>query len=302
MSKEIIKKIYFYRLLMEMDGEFVNASDAFSEINEIPFDNDERYYELKNGNKWAMYVDSCENPIRARMGTRRENELPEVECAGNLTPLDIPPKSGLYEPTHFTLFSDNVVGVEYNHYGPRISSLNQYIPRKIPDVVDKITIHPLMKRDVLETIQDIGEVRSFSFAAHRDMGLLIKQLDKNLSAGFEALKRTSDSEMIEVVLKNPQYSRDKVELPLISNIANLISWLRKSEVKDGVNKFKIHAQDTTLDEYRTFDLLQEYIMSEKQVITIDETHRTVNSNAMYAAIHQAYRDCKSEINRTIKGS
>lgn len=297
MSKDITKKIHFYKLIMKLNGDLVNASDVFSEINKIPFDNDERYFKLKNGNKWAMHVDSYENPIRARMGTRRENELPEVECAGKLTPLDIPPESGLYEPTHFTLFPDYVIGVEYNHYGPRISSLMQYIPTKIPDVVDDVIIVPLMKKDVLEAIYDIGEVKSFSFAAHRDMELLMKQLDKNLAGAFKALKDTSDSEIIEIVLKSARRSKKSVNLPLIPNLVN---WLKKPDVVDGVNKLKIHALDTTLDEYKTFDLLQEYIMSEEQVITIDETHRTVNSNSMYAAIHKAYIDCKSEINKTLK--
>ncbi|WP_321430506.1 hypothetical protein [uncultured Methanolobus sp.] len=297
MSKEITKKIYFYRLIMKMDGIIVSASDVFAEIDKLSFNNGDRYYNLENGNKWAMYVDSHQSPIRARMGTRRENELPEIECDGNLTPLNIPPKSGLYEPTHFTLFPNNVVGVEYNHYGPRISSLKWYIPRKIPDIVDDVILLPLMKKDVLETIHDIGEIRSFSFAAQRDMGAFVKQLDKHLSAAFDALKETSDSEMIEIVLKSPRYSRDNIKLPLVDNLKK---WLGISEVREGVDKLKINALDTTLDEYKTFDLLQEYIMSEKQVITIDDKHRTVNSNAMYAAIHQAYTDCKPEINRTIK--
>lgn len=298
MSKEINKKIHFYRLFMKKDGLIVNPSTVFSVINQIPFDNDERYYDLENGNKWAMYIDSTENPISARMGTRRENELPAVECAGSMTLLNIPPNSGLYEPTHFTLFPDHVIGVEYNHYGPRISSLKWYIPRKVPDIIDEVILLPLMRKDVLDSINDIGEIKSFEFAAQRNMGQLIQELDANLSSAFNALKDTSDSEMIEVVMKSARYSKNKMDLPLMSKLGK---WLGKPEVIESVDKLKLRARDINLDEYKNFDLLQEYIMGEKQVITIDETHRTVNSNAMYAAIFQAYRDCKPEINKTIKG-
>ena len=298
MLKEINKKIHFYRLFMKKEGKIVDPSTVFSGINQIPFANDERYYNLENGNKWAMYIDSIANPINAKMGTRRENELPTVECAGNMTLLNIPPKSGLYEPTHFTLFPNQVIGVEYNHYGPRISSLKWYIPRKIPDIIDEVVILPLMRTDVLDSINDIGEIKSFEFAAQRNMGQLIEELDVNLSSAFNALKDTSDSEMIEVVMKSARYSKNKMDLPLMSKLGK---WLGKTEVSENVDKLKLRARDINLNEYKDFDLLQEYIMGEKQVITIDETHRTVNSNAMYAAIYQAYRDCKPEIIKTIQG-
>ena len=77
-----------------------------------------------------------------------------------------------------------------------------------------------------------------------------------------------------------------------------------AKIKSGLDilkELKLAYELEIISAHRTPDLLQEYIMGEKQVITIDETHRTVNSNAMYAAIYQAYRDCKPEIIKTIQG-
>ena len=40
---------------------FMDYQLLYQALNQIPFDNDKRYYDLENGNKWAMYIDSTEN-------------------------------------------------------------------------------------------------------------------------------------------------------------------------------------------------------------------------------------------------
>jgi len=296
MPETIDRKIYFYKMEIKKDGRTVQPEPIFSAINQMPFNEDGRYFQLNDGNMWSMYVDSTNLPLKARIGTIRKKGLPMMERRGQTSPLTIPPDAGLYEPMHFMIFQNNVVGFEYNFYGPRPGSLKFYLPKKVPNLVDEVELVPLIRRDVHDLLSRIGEVKAFRLKIHRDMGKLLRDLDDNLPDAIEAAKHASDAEYIEIVFRARKYSRHGINIPFLSRLAD---WLSRSEVRAAVDTLKIRARDEITQSVEEFDLLQEYLLSVKQVVKQDDIHRSVNTNAMYAAINEAYTELRVEINRII---
>jgi len=296
MPDTIDRKIYFYRIELKKNGQTVSLEPIFSTINQMPFDKNGRYLQLSDGNMWSICIDSINSPLKVRIGTIRKKGLPMMERHGQTSPLTIPPDAGLYEPMHFIVFPNNVVGFEYNFYGPRPGSLKYYLPKKLPNLVDEVELVPLTRRDVHDLLSRIGEVRVFRLKIHRDMGELLKELDDNLPDAIEAAKHASDAEYIEIVFRSKKYSRHGINIPFLNRLA---SWLSRSEVRAAVDTLKIRARDEITQSVEEFDLLQEYLLSVKQVLKQDDIHRSVNTNAMYSAIQEAYNELSPEINRII---
>lgn len=289
MSDTAEKKIYFYKIFMKKGNNSVNCDQVFSKIGSLPFTNEGRYFELKNENCHSTYVDSIASTLRANIGVIRRKDLPMKEQNGVTSLLDLPIDVGLYEPTHFVIFPNNVLGTEYNYYGPRISCLKDYITHKVPDLVDEVELIPLMKHDFMEQLSKIGEIKLFRLKVHVDNIVLTGLLNKSLQSALENMRTISgDADYIEVVLN----SRYDIQLSFLDKLAY---WLRRSEVKDNVSILQLRARNEETMKIETFDLLQEYMLSVKQVIKRDKIHRSVDKNSMYNAIEESYEELRPEI-------
>ena len=294
----IEKKIYFYKMNLRNESKPVKFQEVFSHINSLPFDKTGRYLELYDGNARSMFVDRISSRVAFRIGTKRINGLPSVETHGETSLLEIPPDSGLFEPVHCIVFPHNVIGFESNYYGPKPNSLKNYILNKAQDIVDEVEMIPLVRTDIYELISQIGEIKLFKLGLHRDMEKQLKKYDPDLHTLFRTLKRVTDAEYLEIIVRAKRYSRDTINIPLIGKIPNLLS---KPEVRDGIDTCMVRAINKETEKVEPFDLLQQYILSTKRVTKQDEIHRSVNQIEMYHAIVEAYDELKFEIDNIIGG-
>lgn len=292
---DILRRVYFYRAFFEKDGNESNLESIFNHINSLPFNNDGRYFKLDGGNLRSMYVEHDELPFKGIFGTIRKAGLPLLEEMGTTSPLDIPPDAGLYEPMHFMIFPNNVIGFEYNFYGPRINGLKEYLPKKAPSLVDNVELTPLMRTDIRELISRMGEIKLFRIGIHRNMGDHLRIINDNLHDAFNKLKEADYSEVIEIALRPEKYSRNSIRIPFINRLPPFLS-----EAKDDIDTAIIKAENTSNEnKVDTFDLLQQYLLTTKSVSKIDDSHRSVNSESMFNAISDAYDELRGEIDRII---
>lgn len=293
---DILRRVYFYRAFFKKDGSESNLESIFNHINSLPFTNDGRYFKLDGGNLRSMYVEHSELPFKGIFGTIRKAGLPLLEEMGTTSPLDLPPDAGLYEPMHFMIFPNNVIGFEYNFYGPRINGLKEYLPKKAPNLVDEVELIPLMRTDITELISRMGEIKLFRIGVHRNMGDHLRIINDNLHDAFNKLKEADYSEVIEISLRSQKYSRRSINIPFINRLPNFLT-----EAKDDVDTAIIKAENTSNENNAvdTFDLLQQYLLTTKSVSKIDDSHRSVNPESMFNAISDAYDELRGEINSII---
>jgi len=128
------------------------------------------------------------------------------------------------------------------------------------------------------------------------MGLLLRDLDDNLYDAFEALKRSTDAETIEVTLRVERYSRHRINIPFFSRLAE---WISRLDVRESIDALQIRGVDRETGRTQEFDLLQEFLVSKKKVARQDDIHRSVSTPAMYSAIEEAYHELRSEIDMLI---
>jgi hypothetical protein len=297
MVETIERKIFFYEIEFKKEDEIINPQSILSYINSLPFDENGRYLLSDEESILSMFVESKGLPLKGKIGTIRKKGLPLTERYGETKPLKLPLNTGLYEPTHFIIFPDKVAGFEFNFYGPRPTSLKNYILNKASAMIDDIKLLPIIRRDTMQLLSHIGEIKAFGLNIHRDMEEFLKMLDDNLFDTFSGMKKYNDAEYIEIIFRAERHSKKSIHLNFLDRLPE---WIKKPEVKEGVDSLRIRARDKITKKIEEFDLLQEYLISKKQIVRLDDIHKSVNPTAMYSAINEAYNELKSEIKSIIR--
>ena len=92
--------------------------------------------------------------IFGKIGYSRRSNLPLIDQQNSLAPLTLQPNQYLYEPTHFTLFNNNVLIIEYNQFGPRPASFKHYL-EQIAEIVGYGSLEIQLKRLSRVSLEDL---------------------------------------------------------------------------------------------------------------------------------------------------
>lgn len=303
MTGTIYKSIYFYKICLKKDHNYVNPLVIFNYINSLSFDETDtgRYQKLDEEKGLSIHIDSLISPLKFRVGTRRMDNLPDQENQGNVFPLNLPQDHVLFEPSHFMLYVDepfylnNIMGFEFNFYGPRVSRLKKYILEKASHLIDEVELSPLMNEDFRTKINRIGEIKKFEIGVHRDYGEMLREINGSLPDIVNAAKNLSDSEFVEIVLRPQKKSKNSIKFPVLRNFGIWEKLFNHPDFPGHVDKLRVRAENKYSEQIENFDLLQEFIVSKKNIIKKDDNHRAVDRDAMYYSINEAYWELRNEI-------
>ncbi len=241
-----------------------------------------------------MIPDSNIVPFYGRMVITRRGSLPHVENQGNLTPLQIPRRAGLAEITHFIYFSDQqIIGVEFNFYGPRPTRIADYLAEKARGDIDSIELTPILRLDFEERINRIGQITFMEIEVSRNAVQVVRDLNESLGRAFQAASEASDAEVLQIILKKKKYARDGFRFDFLLDKFRQV--FGNAEMREAFNKFKIRAQNTSTGEPDTFDFLADKLIVSKTVELENQRNRMVNSTDMYRAIISAYEDIREQL-------
>jgi len=164
----IDRKIYFFELKTihpkETSKEFIY--EKVRQINNLKYVDDSRYLQVKDKQFLSIDIEDTNIPIKGKMGLTRMTALPSVDKKGNKTPLQIDIDAGIYEPTHFVLFPNNIVGCEFNFYGPRPSAFKFYLNEKEKI---KIEMRHILNKEIYKRLTKIGIVKRLELKCHRNI-------------------------------------------------------------------------------------------------------------------------------------
>lgn len=283
------KRISFYKLILNRDGNNVDPLKTFSIIDSLPFTENERYLPVADGNLHLMHIFNGNIPLKISLGTSRRKNLPSIEEEGITSPLEIY-NAGLFEPTHAMIFPNNIIGIESNYYGPKPSSFERYISKKASSIVDNVEIIPLMRSDFLEYISQIGDIKVLEFKVHRNMTEHFKGITKSLNHILNGMKDSTSAEYIGITLNS-----SKKRGMLLKWRDEFLKRFQNQENRDAASKAIIKATDITSNKIREFNLLEQYFISTKEVLKSDDIHRNVSKDSMFEAINESYLELKDEI-------
>jgi len=301
----LTRKIHFFHFeVMELEAgskrfsKHRNSPRIFKEISELELKGDHersRFKHYPNNDVSFLndiIIDNC--TIKGRYAISRRSSLPELETGGVLEPLDIPKNSGLAEITHFIYFQENdILGVEFNFFGPRANSLKSYLTEKSRNTdmpFEYIELNPILNQDLDTLLQDLGEINFFQMEIARNELSIIEELDRDLYSAFDSASRVSDAESVEVILRKKKYSREGFPLPFSKNgIKELLSI---GDNRQKINKMKVNASSYFEESNKDFDLLEDKMITSKKVSTLGSRSRSVDSESMFSKIEEAYNELK----------
>lgn len=258
-----------------------------------------RFLYLANDDVIFLQAEVLGSNIHGKFALSRRSALPELEEQGVLKKLDIPPNSGLAEVTHFIYFSKRgVLGVEFNFFGPRTNMLRDYLLEKSKNFSNQfeyIEVNPILNQDIDQTLRNMGEVSILQIEVARNELEVIKELDQDLHSAFDSAAEVSDAESVEIILRKKKYSRGGFSFPFSkSKIKELLS---KEGNREKFNKLKAVAESkSSMDETesKTYDLLQDKMITSKKVTTTDKRSRSVESSDMFEKIEEAFNELNEQ--------
>lgn len=305
LTNNIMRKIHFFNFeIFELPAgsksfeRHSNPLKVFEDIAklELKGEGDKTRFKYYSNNDVSFLIDinKTANSVKGRYALSRRSALPELEKGGVLEPLKIPPNSGLAEITHFIYYPEkNVLGVEFNFFGPRATSLSNYLKEKSRNTSNPfefIELNPILNQDLDKLLQDIGEIHLFNMEITRNELSFIEELNEDLHSAFESAAKVSEAESVEVILRKKKYSRKGFSLPFTKG--KLKELLSKSDNRQKINKLKVVADSVSDKNAKKFDLLEDKMITSKKVATIDSRSRSVDSECMFSKIDEAFEELK----------
>ena len=197
------RKIHFYRADTGVDGGGrplpFDPAPALTAIAGLPFADGPagRYMVGDDGNAVCVWPGGGRALQTLRFCQIRRTGLPQLEQAGTVSDLNIAADAGLLEPVHVAFFPDNIVGADFNFYGPRLSRLGYYLRVKSGNAVPLASFYPLLRHDVAEQLDHLTELRLFDLKVKASYVEIVRQADASLGDAFAANARVLARSMHE---------------------------------------------------------------------------------------------------------
>lgn len=293
--KTIERRIYFYRL----DGGSsddgapvkVDLESALGEINTLPFSDDsKRYWAQRGGDAISLWTQEGETDRFSLAAVRRAN-LPRSEINGNLADLQLSSNAGLHEPIHVRMFGDNILGVESNFYGPRISRLAPYLKHALGRNAPNFSPEALLRQDSADRLGHIEELRVVELYLRPSYISKVSQASKSLGDAFRAMDEVSRAAVIGLTLRPEPNQRAALGSKILKGLKKVAS---RSDVPDNVYRFKAKGVNDAgrIDQ---IDLLEDHLVSKKTILTVGARSRAVLADSAYEAIGEAYEELRDEL-------
>jgi len=293
----IERKIYFYRVNAGFDaaGQPIpyDPTPTLGRIHRLGWTPKGRYLVSTDGNLIACWVDRNRTPHRLRVANIRRDSLPHIESAGALTPLQLPVQSGLAEQTHVVFFEDNIVGAEFNFYGPRVSKLSHYFSSKARGIgPNPLTFEPLLRQDVAEQLQRYSDIRLLTLKLRPAHSAWLREANESLWRAFRAASQAGGAEEVEVTLKTQSHSRRFLPRRMLQVVRRLA---RRPEFRQEASRAIIKALDAETGRMDTVDLLNDKLIGKRAILQEDDRYRTVNRDSAFAAIEDVHQELREHL-------
>jgi hypothetical protein len=301
-SPTLERKIHFYRADIGVDGGgrplVFDPAPALTAINALPFVDEPtgRYLVDDAGNAVCIWPGAQTASRSLRFCQIRRTGLPQLERAGQVSDLDIAADAGLLEPVHVMFFADNIVGADFNFYGPRLSRLGYYLRVKSDNAVPIAKFHPLLRLDVAEQLDHLTEIRLFDLRVKGSYVEAVREADASLGDAFAANARVLDGDIeeLEVILRPSVDARRGALQRLLAPLKALV---RARELREYASRFQVRGKHDETGKVELIDLLRDQLIARKQILRLGERSRAIDANSAFEAIRAAHHELRDDLHQ-----
>ncbi len=295
----VARNIYFYAVDIGVDdsGRLLpfDPTPPLRHIHSMPFRGPDRRLQLPNDRASYCWVDSDSAPHRLRLANIRRSGFPFVELEGSLTPLEIREGSGLADPIHVVFFENNIVGADYNFYGPRTSGLQNYLAVKAPKWCQNLKFGTLVDPDTAQRLDRYEELRVLELRMRPADAEILRNYSRGLAGSFDAANEFLDKDArLELVLKPRSHSRGGIGREILQTVKRMFV---NEELRDRASRFRVQGINQQGDTEDPIDLLSDDLVVRKPMIRQDSRSRAVVAESAYEAISEAHAEVQHKLTR-----
>lgn len=292
----VARNIHFYRVVVKGVAHrgrpiLFDPEPALRHIAGLPFDASGRYHDAGDRTLCA-WVDKASSPSRVRLAVIRREGLPWVERQGVLEALQIPATAGLVEQIHVRFFDHNIVGCDFNFYGPRLPSLGRYLYAKGGQGGQTVDFEPLVRQDVVELMEQYRALRVFTLRIRRSDISALARVDRSLAEAFAAQAGLSKAEELELVLRPKAYSRGTLGKRMLVRAKRLAS---HDDIGGVATRFKVEMLPSDGGGSQEINILDDHLISEQPILRQAGRGRALDARSAYSAIGDAYDELSDEL-------
>ena len=300
--KKVERTIYFYRSFVGVsdtgDYEPFDPTPAMDSIQAFVGTPDwYQDYDAENDDVLGLLPDGLyQGHPTARLCLIRRTAVPQLELGGTIT--DIPnlqQDQGVVEVTHLVFFPNNVIGSEYNHFGPRISRLPPYLREKVPapinEDVKNLRLSVLTRGDTTAILDELTSMNTLEMAVLPSARALIRNRDQSLGAALDAIAGIGNADVVKLSYTASVNERGSLLQRLAGPFKEL---LQDPEFVNGTSKLKLTAKHSARSRAEPFDLLKDVMTSRREFVRLT-TSKALDTQSAYQTIIDAHEDASPEI-------
>ena len=254
------------------------------------------WYEMEDDGNALCVLPSPDGTFRyptARFCRIRRSGLPQLEFMGHISDMDIQEDQGLLEAVHVVFLPKNVIGVEYNHYGPRITRLGHHLFRQSREAVPRSTIGPIVNRDVIEKLERCRELHLLSMEILPSNIQIVQAIHGPLGVALESQAAILGTPKTLSLVLRPE--RNGEEDFLGRMIGPLTELVRSLPFREGAKQLKVEGRYQREEPVDPINLLRDDITTKRRMIRMTPRGRALNAEAAFETIIETYTELRSEI-------
>lgn len=299
-EKTLDRKVYFYRIYIGSDDRGkpypFTAPTHLAAIEELGFDRQApptRYERALDGDLLCAIPTPRLSRDTIRFCRIRFTGLPQLEQGGTITDLQIDDDTGLIETTHVVFFDDNVVGIEYNHHGPRPSQLASYLCAKSNGNLEIVELQPILRKNILSEFDRLTDLRLLDLRVHRSYAAIVRDTHPSIDGYIDATNVAL--EQPEVIPISLQFERGTGRRHLARFGSGLRTITQSSGLHENMERFRVRGKCSDTGRVETIDLLGDRLVSLKRMVRLNERGRAISSDSAFNAIREAHSELREEI-------
>lgn len=310
MANEIERKLYFYKLKLERNSQVQNLYDFFKNYSDNLFKNDYKnleqrglvYNHKKDAKLYFLAVKHIDKKkANCILYSLRYGAFPYlfnlIEGKENI--ISNNSNDTLMEQTHFSIFFDeDLIISEYNHNGPRISSLRLVLTTIFKDIT-KLDILPLLLPEEYRNFEKVSKVDYVDLKVGIPGASLLKQY-ANLDIDFDFNSVFENCDDLQIDIKISSCKRTGLQLKNSKSFFDRLIYTaqkklradfdQSNDIAKELKSMSIKASIDSDDKSLPINLLEDKLLSVVKIPKLNESNtKYLDSSKMFESLDESYK-------------
>ena len=155
--------------------------------------------------------------------------------------------TGLLESIHVVFFSNNIVGSEYNYFGPRVSRLGSFLHEKSKKALPRASFRPLLRGEAAQHLDLLTDLRVLELSILPSHVDIVRQSQESLADALAANGRVLENpKVLQVILKPQQVASQGFLSNMVNDLREMVS---NSSIREGSDRFQIRVSSNCLEKF-----------------------------------------------------